>query len=117
MKLPQLIASVAAVLAAIPLMASAASPTEVELTKAWQSRFDAKRQAVLKDPMHNKDPLGFYRAPLTYTKVRSIGCQPQVENEIFCACDFWYMQDGKEKKDSGGIYLLKAGGGWVAKLQ
>jgi len=108
---------VAAVLVATPLIATANSPTEVELTKAWQSWFDAKRQAFHRDPARNKDPLGLYRAQRTYTKVRSISCQPQVDNQMVCTCDVRFTQEGKDQKDTGVIYLQKIDGVWVNKPQ
>ena len=110
---PRLIAPLAGILAALPLIASAAPPTDVELARAWQTRYDAMHQAALKEP-RKADPLG-YRVSRTYTKVRATACHQQSENETFCVCDVWYTQEGSLKKDGGAISMLKMGGQWVMK--
>lgn len=113
LRYPRLTAHLAALLAALPLIASAAPPTEVDLVRAWQSRYDAMHQAALREP-RKADSLGF-RLSRTYTKVRATACQQQSVNETFCVCDVWYVQEGNQKKDVGAIAMLKTGGQWVWK--
>lgn len=108
-----LFTALAGLLAALEVIAAGAQPTEAEVLRGWQIRADEIRQEALKDPS-KPDWIG-NRIPVTYTKVSITLCQPRSESETFCFCDVWYTKEGKQKKDSGGITMVRSRGQWVMK--